>query len=61
MIKDGIQTPDAPNTWLYQDQEQGRLFTDYVILGKEAEPWEQCTDEQMYAWKAEHPEPETID
>lgn len=54
-----VQYPTAPNEWLYQDQEDGsRIFTDYVILGKEAEPWAECTTAERELFEQQHPQPE---
>lgn len=54
-----VQYPTPLNEWLYQDQEDGsRIFTDYVILGKEAEPWQECTNEEKLAWEEAHPQPD---
>lgn len=60
MIKNGIQYPNVDGNWLYQDDEQGnRQFTDSVALGKGADPWNECTDEEKTAWEEAHkPEPE---
>ena len=50
--------------WLYQDRvENDRYFTTVVFLGKNEEPWPECTNEkkeQWQEWKREHlaPEPE---
>lgn len=53
------QYPTPPNEWLYQDQPDGsRIFTDYVILGKEAQPWAECTNEEKEQWEKDHPQPE---
>ena len=50
--------------WLYKDQgEDNRYFTKVVYLGKEEEPWPECTDEEKHEWEDEHrpePEPETV-
>ena len=56
-----VQTPTPPNEWCYQDQgENFRYFTKKVILGANAEPWAECTDEEKTAyeaeWAATHPE-----
>jgi hypothetical protein len=57
-----VQTPTPPNEWCYQDQgENFRYFTKKVILGANAEPWAECTDEEKLAWeKAHKPEPELL-
>lgn len=40
-----VQTPTPPNEWCYQDQgENFRYFTKRVLLGKDAEPWNECTN-----------------
>lgn len=47
-----VQTPTPPNEWLYQDQsEDFRYFTKRVLLGKNAEPWPECTDEEKEKWE----------
>ena len=61
-----VQTPTPPNEWCYQDQgENFRYFTKKVILGANAEPWAECTDEEKTAyeaeWAATHPESRTLD
>ena len=49
-----VQTPTPPNEWCYQDQgENFRYFTKKVILGANAEPWAECTDEEKTAYEAE--------
>lgn len=38
--------------WLYQDQAEGfRYFTKKVYLGKNEEPWAECTDADKVAWE----------
>ena len=49
--------------WLYHDEPDGnRIFKKEVYLGKNAEPWPECTDEEKTKWEEEHkeqdPEPE---
>ena len=40
-----VQTPTSPNEWCYQNQgENFRYFTKRVLLGKDAEPWHECTN-----------------
>ena len=52
-----VQTPTPPNEWCYQDQgENFRYFTKKVILGANAEPWAECTDEEKTAWEEAHSE-----
>lgn len=57
-----VQTPTPPNEWLYQDQDENyRYFTKRVLLGKNAEPWPECTDAEKVEWEESHqpaPEPE---
>ena len=53
------QYPTPPNEWLHDGApDYTRIFTDYVILGKEAEPWFECTTAEKEQWEAEHPQPE---
>lgn len=61
-----VQTPTPPNEWCYQDQgENFRYFTKKVILGANAEPWAECTDEEKTAyeeeWAATHPTEEVVE
>ena len=35
-----------------------RYFTDAVYLGKDAEPWAECTTAEKEEWEREHPQPE---
>lgn len=58
-----VQTPTPPNEWCYQDQgENFRYFTKRVLLGKDAEPWHECTEQERQDWQAAwdeaHPAPE---
>lgn len=54
-----VQTPTPPNEWCYQDQgDNFRYFTKKVILGANAEPWAECTDEEKTAWEEAHSEVE---
>ena len=53
-----VEFADEGN-WLYNDTEDGdRYFTNMVYLGKDANPWDECTDAQMREWKEQHPKPE---
>ena len=54
-----IQRPTPPNEWLYEDRgEDNRYFTTIVLLGKNAESWAECTNEEKEEWEHEHePEP----
>ena len=54
-----VQTPTPPNEWCYQDQgENYRYFTKRVLLGKDAEPWPECTAADRDQWEQSHPQPE---
>lgn len=54
------QYPTPPNEWLHDSKpDWTRYFTNIVYLGKEAEPWAECTTEEKEAWEREHPQPET--
>ena len=38
--------------WLYHDEPDGnRIFKKEVYLGKNAEPWPECTDEEKEKWE----------
>ncbi len=57
-----VQTPTPPNEWLYQDQgENFRYFTQRVLLGKNEQPWAECTDEEKVAWEEAHKQEEPIE
>ena len=48
-----VQTPTPPNEWCYQDQgENFRYFTKRVLLGKNEQPWAECTDADKAAYEA---------
>lgn len=50
-----VQTPTPPNEWCYQDQgEDFRYFTKRVLLGKNEQPWAECTDEEKVQWEEAH-------
>lgn len=50
-----IQRPTPPNEWLYEDRgENNRYFTKVVFLGKHAEPWAECTNEEKEQWEHDH-------
>lgn len=54
-----IQRPTPPNEWLYEDRgENDRYFTTIVFLGKNAQPWAECTNDEKEEWEREHPQPE---
>ena len=60
------QTPTPPMDWLYHDEPDGnRIFKKEVYLGKNAEPWPECTDEEKVKWEEEQhlpePDPEPSD
>ena len=58
---DGIRReyPDE-GKWLHDDApDYTRVFKDdFVILGKEAQPWSECTTAEKEEWEREHPQPE---
>ena len=54
-----VEYPDS-GKWLHDGApDWQRIFKDdYVMLGKEAEPWAECTNEEKEEWEREHPQPE---
>ena len=52
------QTPTPPNEWVYEEYEEyGRVvrnFKPFVYLGKNADPWPECTDQEKKDWEDEH-------
>ena len=54
-----VEYPDS-GKWLHDSApDYTRIFKDdYVMLGKEAEPWAECTNEEQEKWEQEHPQPE---
>ena len=53
------QTPSVPENWLHDEApDWQRVFAKLVYLGKEAEPWAECTNEEKEQWKHDHPQPE---
>jgi len=53
------QRPTPPNEWLYwQEDENTRIFTDYVIRNEQSPAWNECTNEEKEQWEQEHPKPE---
>lgn len=60
------QTPNPPNEWLYEtiieDGQEKRNFVPFAYLGKNAEPWPECTDmariDYEAWWERQHPQPE---
>lgn len=53
------QTPSQPDNWLHDSKpDYTRYFTKLVYLGKDAEPWAECTNEEKEKWEREHPQPE---
>lgn len=53
------QTPSQPDNWLHDGaQDYTRIFSKLVYLGKDAEPWAECTTEEKEQWEREHPQPE---
>ena len=50
-----VQTPSQPDNWLYQDRgENDRYFTKLVYLGKNADEWPECTNEEKEQWEHDH-------
>jgi len=53
-----VETPDE-GLWLHDGaQDWQRVFSKLVYLGKDTEPWAECTTAEKEAWEAEHPQPE---
>lgn len=53
-----VEYPNWEN-WLHNGaKDYTRVFSKEVYLGKGAEPWSECTNEEKEAWEAEHPQPE---
>lgn len=53
------QTPSNPDNWLHDGaQDWQRIFSKLVYLGKDAEPWAECTNAKKEEWEREHPQPE---
>lgn len=53
------QIPSTPDNWLHNNaQDWQRIFSKLVYLGKDAEPWQECTDAEKEQWEADHPEPD---
>ena len=50
-------TPDTPGNWLYCDTEDGRIYSEQVYLGKQADPteWHECTDAERQQWLSRLP------
>ena len=58
-----VEYPDS-GKWLHDGApDYTRIFKDdYVILGKEAKPWAECTNAEKEAWEAGHaPQVEDIE
>lgn len=50
------QTPQQPENWLFQEQEENtRVFAKFVFLGINAKEWLECTNEEKMLWEVEHP------
>lgn len=60
-IEDGIRT-EYPDEGKYLHDEAPdwtrQFINDFVILGKESEPWAECSEAEMLQWKADHPDPQ---
>lgn len=53
------QRPSRPANWLHDSApDYTRIFSKLVYLGKEAEPWVECTNAEKEEWEREHPQPE---
>lgn len=53
------QTPSTPDNWLHDEaQDYRRVFSKLIYLGKEAQPWAECTNEEKEQWEKDHPQPE---
>ena len=62
MKKLRIQKPIPPNEWLYEENEIGnRNFIREIILGVDAQPWQECTDAEKVKWEEEHKPLEPIE
>ena len=62
MKKLRIQKPMPPNEWLYEEDEIGnRNFIREIILGVDAQPWQECTDADKVKWEEEHKPLEPIE
>ena len=52
------QTPTPPNEWLFQsemiEEQEVRTFSREVYLGKDSEPWHECTNAAKQQWEDEH-------
>ena len=49
-----IQRPIEPNEWLYQEENDNRLFLKFVCLPDKADEWAECTNEEKLAWEEAH-------
>ena len=59
--QDGIRREYPDNgKWLHDSApDYTRNFkNDFVILGCNAEPWQECTTAEKEEWEREHPQPE---
>lgn len=53
------QEPSSPDNWLHDGVNSWqRLFRKLVYLGKDAEPWAECTTAEKISWEKSHPQPE---
>ena len=53
------QEPSNHDNWLHDGApDWQRVFSKLVYLGKDAEPWAECTNEEKEEWEREHPQPE---
>lgn len=57
-----VQKPIPPNEWLYEEDEFGnRNFIREIILGVDAQHWQECTDAEKLQWEGEHKPLEPIE
>ena len=57
-----LQEPSNPNNWLYEEVSSNeRNFALNVYLGKDAEPWHECTNAEKIAWEEAHRVAEPIE
>ena len=56
------QTTIKPDNWLHDGaQDWKRVFSKLIYLGKDAEPWAECTNEEKEEFERIHPAPEQPD
>ena len=56
------QEPSKTDNWLHDGaQDWKRVFSKLVYLGKDAEPWAECTQAEREEFERIHPTPEQPD